>query len=181
MKNGTITEQQLFQALDMQKQSKELLGTILVNEGFCTEADVARAIEMKTGCKFVSIEEVGINFAVANIIPTDLIARKGVLPLYQDEKRLFVVMRNPNDVVTRDNLSILTGGMEIVPLISTDSELTAAINSIVNNASNIDTYEDEDVPEEERKTESEKHRKPGKTLCNASLQRLLKLLLCGKR
>ena len=32
VKNGTITEQQLFQALDMQKQSKELLGTILVNE-----------------------------------------------------------------------------------------------------------------------------------------------------
>ena len=83
IKNGAVTEQQLFQALDIQKKSKELLGTILVNEGFCTEADVARAIEMKTGCKFVSIEETGINFAVANIIPTDLIARKGVLPLYE--------------------------------------------------------------------------------------------------
>lgn len=149
IKNGAVTEQQLFQALDIQKKSKELLGTILVNEGFCTEADVARAIEMKTGCKFVSIEETGINFAVANIIPTDLIARKGVLPLYQDEKKLFVVMRNPNDVVTRDNLAVITGGMEIVPLVSTDTELNAAIDTIVNNANNIDTFDDDEVVEDE--------------------------------
>ena len=149
LKSGAVTEQQIFQALEIQKESKELLGTILVNEGFCTEDDVARAIEMKTGCKFVSVEEAGVNFAVANLIPADVIARKGVLPLYQDEKRLFVVMRNPNDVVTRDNLSLLTGGMEIVPLVTTDTELNAAIDSIVNNANKIDTYEEEETQEEE--------------------------------
>lgn len=149
VKNGTITEDQLLAALEIQKERKELIGTILVNEGYCTEVDVAKAIGMKTGCKFVSIEEVGINFAVANMISSDIVARKGVLPLYQDEKRLFVVMRNPNDVVTRDNLSVLTGGLEIVPLVSTDTELTAAINTIVNNATNIDTYDEDEVAEDE--------------------------------
>ena len=149
IKNGVITEEQLFEALKIQSEEKGLIGNILVNLGYCSESDVARAIEMKTGCKFVSIEEAGINFAIANIIPTDIIARHGVLPLYQDEKKLFVVMRNPNDVVTRDNLSVITGGMEIVPLIATDTELTAAINTIVNNASSIDTYDEEEVMEEE--------------------------------
>ena len=149
IKNGSITEEQLFEALSIQANEKGLIGNILVNLGFCSEIDVAKAIEMKTGCKYVSIEEVGINFAIANILPTEIIARHGVLPLYQDEKKLFVVMRNPNDVVTRDNLSVITGGMEIVPLIATDTELTAAINTIVNNASNIDTYEEEEVMEEE--------------------------------
>ncbi len=149
IKNGSITEEQLFEALSIQSTEKGLIGNILVNLGYCSELDVAKAIEMKTGCKYVSIEEVGINFAIANIIPTEIIARHGVLPLYQDEKKLFVVMRNPNDVVTRDNLSVITGGMEIVPLIATDTELTAAINTIVNNASNIDTYEEEEAMEEE--------------------------------
>ncbi len=148
-KNGAVTEQQLFHALEIQKQTKALLGTILVNEGYCTEADVARAIEMKTGCKFVSIEEVGINFAIANTIPVDIISRKGVLPLYQEEKKLFVVMRNPNDVVTRDNLAVLTGGLEIVPLVSTDTELNAAIDTILNNSTSIDTYDEEEALEEE--------------------------------
>lgn len=149
IKNGSITEEQLFEALSIQTNEKGLIGNILVNLGYCSEIDVAKAIEMKTGCKYVSIEEVGINFAIANILPTEIIARHGVLPLYQDEKKLFVVMRNPNDVVTRDNLSVITGGMEIVPLIATDTELTAAINTIVNNASNIDTYEEEEAMEEE--------------------------------
>ena len=135
IKNGAITEEQLFEALKIQEEEKGLIGHILVNLGYCREADIARAIEMKTGCKYVSVEEVGINFALANSIPADLIAKHGILPLYQDEKKLFVVMRNPNDVVTRDNLSIITGGMEIVPLITTDTELTAAINTIVNNIS----------------------------------------------
>ncbi len=149
IKNGIISEEQLFEALRIQAEEKGLIGSILVNLGYCSEADVSRAVEQKTGCHFVSIEETGINFAVANMIPADYIARKGVLPLYQDEKKLFVVMRNPNDVVTRDNLSVITGGMEIVPLISTDTELAAAINTIVNNANNIDTYDEEEVEEQE--------------------------------
>ncbi len=149
IEDGKITEEQLKDALESQKESKNLIGAELVARGFCTELDIAKAMEKKTGYKFVSIEEVGINFAIANIISPDLMAKRGILPLYQDEKRLFVVMRNPNDVVTRDNLSVRTGGMEIVPLISTDSELTAAINTIANNASNIDTYDDEEAQEEE--------------------------------
>ena len=149
IEDGKITEEQLKDALESQKESKNLIGAELVSRGFCTELDIAKAMEKKTGYKFVSIEEVGINFAIANIISPDLMAKRGILPLYQDEKRLFVVMRNPNDVVTRDNLSVRTGGMEIVPLISTDSELTAAINTIANNASNIDTYDEEEAQEEE--------------------------------
>lgn len=149
IRDGIITEEQLREAQESQKETKNLIGTELVARGFCTELDVARALEKKTGHKLVSIEEIGINFAVANIIPADLVAKSRALPLYQDEKKLFVVMRDPDDILTRDNLSIRTGGMEIVPLIATESELNAAIDTIVNNASNIDTYDEEEIQEEE--------------------------------
>ena len=152
VKSGAATEEQVFEALKIQKETKALLGSILVDLGYCTEIAVARAIEMKTNCKYVSIEENGINFAVANMIPADLIAKKGVLPLSQDGKTLYVVMRNPNDIVTRDNLSVITGGLEIVPLVSTDTELNAAINTIVNNANAIDTFEDEEEVVEDELT-----------------------------
>lgn len=152
VKSGAATEEQVFEALKIQKETKALLGSILVDLGYCTELAVARAIEMKTNCKYVSIEENGINFAVANMIPADLIAKKGVLPLSQDGKTLYVVMRNPNDIVTRDNLSVITGGLEIVPLVSTDTELNAAINTIVNNANAIDTFEDEEEVVEDELT-----------------------------
>ena len=149
IKDGIITEEQVSKAHESQKETKRTLQSELVALGFCTELDVAKALEKKTGFKLVSIEEVGINFAVANIIPADLVAKKGILPLSQEDKKLFVVMRNPDDIVTRDNLSIRTGGMEIVPLIATESELNAAIDTIVNNASAIDTYDEEEALEEE--------------------------------
>ena len=149
IKEGKVTEDQVREAQLIAQDSKNEVTSELVNLGYCSELDVARAMEKKTGYKLVSIEEVGINFAIANIIPPELIAKRKILPLYQDEKKLFVVMHNPNDLGVRDNLSVRTGGLEIVPLISTESELNAAIDTIVNNANNIDTYEDEEAAQEE--------------------------------
>ena len=148
IKGNIITEEQLAEALEIQAQEKGLLGQILVDKGFCTEADVSRAIEQKTGCKYVSIEEIGVNFAIANMVPIEYSVKKGVLPLYEEEGRLFVAMKNPNDVVTRDNLSVLTGGMEIVPVIVTDTELDAALDTILNNV-NVDEFEDADEVEQD--------------------------------
>jgi integrase len=81
IEDGKITEEQLKDALESQKESKNLIGVELVARGFCTELDIAKAMEKKTGYKFVSIEEVGINFAIANIISPDLMAKRGILPL----------------------------------------------------------------------------------------------------
>ncbi len=148
IKGNIITEEQLAEALEIQAQEKGLLGQILVDKGFCTEADVSRAIEQKTGCKYVSIEEIGVNFAIANMVPIEYSVKKGVLPLYEEEGRLFVAMKNPNDVVTRDNLSVLTGGMEIIPVIVTDTELDAALDTILNNV-NVDEFEDADEEQQD--------------------------------
>ncbi len=149
LQDGKVTEAQIREAQANLPDGKGNLSSELVNLGYCSELDVARAMERKTGYKLVSIEEVGINFAIANIISTELIAKRRILPLYQDEKKLFVVMQNPNDLGVRDNLSVRTGGLEIVPLIATESELNAAIDTIVNNASNIDTYDEEEAAQEE--------------------------------
>ena len=149
IQDGKITEDQVREAQLNLQDGKGEVTTELVNLGYCTETDVARAKEKKTGYKFVSIEEAGINFAVANMISPELLSKRRILPLYQDEKKLYVVMHNPNDLGVRDNLSVRTGGLEIVPLIATDSELNAAIDTIVNNANQIDTYEEEEAAQDE--------------------------------
>ena len=148
IKGKIITEEQLAHALEVQAQEKGLLGQILVDLGYCSEADVSRAIEQKTGCKYVSIEEIGVNFAIANMIPIEYSVKKGVLPLYEEDGKLFVAMKNPNDVVTRDNLSVLAGGMEIVPVIVTDTELDAALDTILNNV-NVDEFADDEEQQDD--------------------------------
>lgn len=144
IKTGKISESELFEALSLQQKEKGLLGNILVHLGYCTEDDIAKALAAKTGCKFVSIDDLGVSVTAANLIPTELAVKNGILPLYQDDRILYVAMKNPNDVVTRDNLSLMTGGLEIVPVVATDAELNAAIENYVNAAANISSFKQEE-------------------------------------
>ena len=165
IRDGKVTEEQVREAQLNVQDTKGEVPAELVALGYCTELDVAHALEKKTGYKLVSIEEIGVNFAIANLIPIEYSVKKGVLPLYEEDGKLFVAMKNPNDVVTRDNLSVLAG-MEVVPVVVTDTELDAAIDSILNNI-NVDEFEEEETQDEALESlESDLDEKPAVQLVN---------------
>ena len=147
---GIITTEQLKEALEIQKTSKQLIGTILTQLGYCTEEDVARMLASKTGHKFVSIDEVGVNIAVANLITPELAMKNNILPIYEEDGIVYVAMKNPNDILTVDYLRMLTG-YEICPVVAADMELQVAIENFANMNSGVDNYDDEeeDVVESE--------------------------------
>ncbi len=140
---GIITTEQLEEALEIQKTSKQLIGTILTQLGYCTEEDVARMLASKTGHKFISIDEVGVNIAVANLITPELAVKNNILPIYEEDGIVYVAMKNPNDILTVDYLRMLTG-YEICPVVAADMELQAAIENFANMNSGVDNYDDEE-------------------------------------
>lgn len=149
---GIVTEAQVDEALEIQKTSKALIGTILTQLGYCTEEDIARILAQKTGYRYVSIDEVGVNVAAANMIAPEVAVRNNVLPLYQEGKTLFVAMKNPNDIITIDNLHLMTG-MEICPLVVSDMELAAAIENFANMNSSVDSFDEDDLPDTSEESE----------------------------
>lgn len=151
---GIVTIAQVEEALEIQKTSKALIGSILTQLGYCTEDDIARIMAQKTGYRYVSIDEIGVNVAAANLITPEVALRNNVLPLYQEGKTLYVAMKRPNDIITIDNLHLMTG-LEICPLVVSDMELSAAIENFANMNSSIDNYEDEDLPEAQQEDAEE--------------------------
>lgn len=149
---GIVTEAQVDEALEIQKTSKALIGSILTQLGYCTEEDIARIMAQKTGYRYVSIDEIGVNVAAANLITPEVAVRNSVLPLYQEGKTLYVAMKNPNDIITIDNLHLMTG-LEICPLVVSDMELAAAIENFANMNSAVDSYDDDDLAETQEETE----------------------------
>jgi len=149
---GIVTEAQVDEALQIQKTSKALIGTILTQLGYCTEEDIARMMAQKTGYQYVSINEVGVNVAAANLISPETALRNNVLPLYQEGKTLYVAMKNPNDIITIDDLHLMTG-LEICPLVVSDMELAAAIENFANMNSAVDSYDEDDLPEQAEESE----------------------------
>ncbi len=149
---GIVTEAQVDEALQIQKTSKALIGTILTQLGYCTEEDIARMMAQKTGYQYVSINEIGVNVAAANLISPETALRNNVLPLYQEGKTLYVAMKNPNDIITIDDLHLMTG-LEICPLVVSDMELAAAIENFANMNSAVDSYDEDDLPEQAEESE----------------------------
>ena len=110
IKQGIITPDNLQEALEIQKTNKQqLIGSILVRLGYCTEEDVARALAEKANTNFVSIDEIGVNIAVANLITPEFAMRENVLPLYEEDGIVYVAMKNPNNILVKDNLRLITG------------------------------------------------------------------------
>ena len=149
---GIITEAQAQEALEIQKTSKALIGSILTQLGYCTEDDIARIMAQKSGYRYVSINEIGVNVAAANLITPEMALRNNVLPLYQEDKTLYVAMKNPNDIITIDNLHLMTG-LEICPLVVADMELAAAIENFANMNSSVENYDEDDQTEAVEETE----------------------------
>ena len=149
---GIVTEAQVEEALEIQKTSKALIGSILTQLGYCTEEDIARIMAQKTGYRYVSIDEIGVNVAAANLITPEVAVRNNVLPLYQEDKTMYVAMKNPNDIITIDNLHLMTG-LEICPLVVSDMELAAAIENFANMNSAVDSYDEDDLPDASEESE----------------------------
>ena len=175
IKEGVVTIEQLEEALALQKESKQMVGAILVQLGYCTEEDVARTLAKKTGHKFVSINTVGVNIAVANLITPEMALRDNVLPLYEENNVIYVAMRNPNDILTIDNLRMITGH-EIEPVVAADMELVAAIENFARLNSDISNYEEEEeeTPEVVEVIEENIEDKPAVQLVNQIINNAIK-------
>jgi type IV pilus assembly protein PilB len=106
---GYITQEQLEEALERQKSSRELLGEALIRLGYINSEQLAQAQAFQFGVEYERINLNSITQDVRNLIPAYLARRLGVLPLRKEKHRLVVAMLNPVDIVARDDLQRITG------------------------------------------------------------------------
>lgn len=132
-----LTEADLDRALQVQQGSREPLGQILVQMGLISERDRARALGRQWGIKYIDLNRDDLEEEIVNLIPRHLIQRYRVLPVSREGNRLTVVMMNPLDIFTIDQLRLVTG-MEIDPVITTEDDLANTIAALLTSADHID-------------------------------------------
>ena len=66
---GTITKQQLEDALVLQKQTGERLGDVLIENGTITERQLIDALQMQLGVDFVDLTAVSIPVELTKYVP----------------------------------------------------------------------------------------------------------------
>ena len=115
---GLISRRQLMESLYTQSRTGEVLGQVLLKLGFITEEE----INIELGFE----EPVTIDTQAVKTIPESLIRRYNVFPVKSDGNRLYVAMVDPFNVMTIDDLRLLTG-FDIEPLYKNEKEIKSLI------------------------------------------------------
>ncbi len=102
-----INEEQLSEALKAQTKNKELLGQILVKLGHCLEEDIARVIAEIYKLPYMELEEVEIDPAVIQSIPTNLAFKHNIIPIKREEDTLYLACAKPLNSQVISNLQRL--------------------------------------------------------------------------
>ncbi len=128
---GVITSEQLSQALDKQKQTRQKLGATLMELDFTTEEEIAQALKEQLGMDFVDLRTVRVPPDVISLIPDSTILKKYTIMPFEFNQEHFgylrVAMADPMDLVATDDLSIVTN-LQIEPVVATASDIMAAID-----------------------------------------------------
>ena len=81
VKSGTITQEQLNEALKLQKDSDERLGTVLQKRGFITEKQLIDTLMNQLGVEFVDLNTYAIPPEMAQVLPKSIAKKHTVVPV----------------------------------------------------------------------------------------------------
>ena len=106
---GKATEEQVDEALAIQKGDPRPIGKILVSLGYISEDDLAQALGMRLNVEYVALFEDEVDPEVLGIIEENVLLQHRAVPLRIEDGRLIVAMADPNDVYARSDLTISAG------------------------------------------------------------------------
>ena len=124
LEQALVTQQQLEQALAVQKSTGEKLGAILVELGFVKERDVMRAYAQQLGLPFLDLETATVDEAAMRSIPDNICQKYNAVPVQRNGSKLTVAMADPTNVFAIDDIRLMTG-MEIQPMLAASEDLSA--------------------------------------------------------
>ena len=130
VKQHVITEEQLKQALDLQKGTGKKIGEVMVDSGIITDDMIVNALHMQLGLKVVRLTGVVIPREVRDLVNVSLLKKYECIPFELDAYNaniLHLAMADPMDMAAIDDISIVTN-LQIEPYIASAKEIRAAID-----------------------------------------------------
>ena len=147
VQQGLITEAQLDAAVKAQQGSGKQIGRVLIEQGAISETDLVRALARQVGLDFIDLSEHTIAPSVAGQIPENLARRYQALPVaWDDDGRLVVAMADPSNVFAVDDIRAITGA-EVATVVATAGQLQDAIDRFHRLDGEVDTMAQEAADE----------------------------------
>ncbi|UCE67001.1 MAG: type IV-A pilus assembly ATPase PilB [Candidatus Zixiibacteriota bacterium] len=135
VKAGKITEEQLQQALEMQKKGEGKLGEILVKLGAVPDENViSEFIGKQLNIGALRLTDIELNPEIVKLIPPDIAKKFNVIAVSKISKTLIVAISDPNNIYVLDAIKFITG-CNIQPVIAPENTIHKAIESYYKDSS----------------------------------------------
>ena len=140
VKAKLISQEQLEEAMVVQRREGGKLGSIVVRMGFCTDQDIVSFLGMQYGVPAADLEQwPPIEGQVIALIPSELANRHKVLPLQRTGNVLTLAMADPTDIFAMDDVRFHTG-YNVDPVVSSELGLLRAIEKYYGGSSQVELH-----------------------------------------
>src|SRR5579863_1334201 len=123
---GRISHRDIESAVQEQRGSSILLGELLLQRGLVGKDELITALQEITHAKYVDCQTARVSPDALSLISRSVAARCSALPLSLDGKRLIIVMAEPQNLATIDELRFYSS-KEISPRLGFAAEINEAI------------------------------------------------------
>ncbi len=106
---GYLTDDQLWDVLEEQKQSSGLIGQVAVRMGMVTEGQVTEALAEQWGMPVIDLAETNIPASVLDLVPQTMAEIYKIMPVSLRSDVLTVAMADPQNVGALDDLRNFLG------------------------------------------------------------------------
>jgi type IV pilus assembly protein PilB len=126
VKAGLISQNQLEEALDSQKNNGEKLGLNLIKLGYVKEDDITQLLSEQYGVPSINLRHFEIDETVIKLIPSEVSQKYLVIPVNRTGATLTIGMADPTNVFAMDDIKFMTG-YNVEPVVASELAIREAI------------------------------------------------------
>ncbi len=125
--SNIISEDQLREALTLQRREGGRLGANLVKLGHITEEKLVTFLSRQYGVPSVNLSDFKVDTSVLKLVPVDIAGKYLIMPVARVGAALTIAMADPSNVFAIDDVKFMTGyNVEVV--VSSESSILDAIS-----------------------------------------------------
>jgi len=128
VQSNAITEKELLLALKAQNRNGKLLGTVLVEEGYVSLEDIAKALSEQYGIPFADLRKNPSKRDALDKVPESVALQKSFIPIKLEADKLTVLVSGPQGPQRLKDAGILLG-LRITPFMTAVEDLEAEIKA----------------------------------------------------
>jgi type IV pilus assembly protein PilB len=140
VRENLITQEQLRDALDYQRENGGRLGTNLVKMGMISDDVITAVLSRQYGIPSINLDLFNIEPDVIKLISQDVALKYMVLPISKMGPTLTLAMADPTNVFAIDDIKFITS-LNVEPVIASETSINLAIGKYYSGSMQIDIFD----------------------------------------